>query len=80
MPKFFGFTFNPGFAGLTFPMAIGIVASTKMSAFLIAQGNESFGSIVKEISGIQIYITTAIIGFVLYNFARMLVRSYKNNG
>ena len=72
--------FNPGFAGLTFPMAIGIVASTKMSAFLIAQGNESFGSIVKEISGIQIYITTAIIGFVLYNFARMLVRSYKNNG
>jgi len=39
-----------------------------------------FGSIVKEISGIQIYITTAIIGFVLYNFARMLVRSYKNNG
>ena len=80
MPKFFGFTFNPGFAGLTFPMAIGIVASTKMSAFLIAQGNESFGSIVKEISGIQIYITTAIIGFVLYNFARMLVKSYKNNG
>lgn len=80
MPKFFGFAFNPGFAGLTFPMAIGIVASTKMSAFLIAQGNESFGSIVKEISGIQIYITTAIIGFVLYNFARMLVRSYKNNG
>ena len=72
--------FNPGFAGLTFPMAIGIVASTKMSAFLIAQGNESFGSIVKEISGIQIYITTAIIGFVLYNFARMLVKSYKNNG
>ena len=80
LPKFFSYAFHPGFAGLTFPMAIGIVASTKMSAFLIAQGNESFGSIVKEISGIQIYITTAIIDFVLYNFARMLVRSYKNNG
>ena len=71
--------FNPGFAGLTFPMAIGIVASTKMSAFLIAQGNESFGSIVKEISGIQIYITTANIVYVLYNIARMLNKSYKNN-
>ena len=54
MPKFFGFNFNPGFAGLTFPMAIGIVASTKMSAFLTAQGYETFGNIIREISGIQI--------------------------
>ena len=33
LPKFFSFDFHPGFAGMTFPMAIGIVASTKMSAF-----------------------------------------------
>lgn len=79
MPKFFGFKFNPGFAGLTFPMAIGIVASTKMAAYLTAQGYETFGNVIREISGIQVYITTAIIGFVLYNFARMLVRSYKDN-
>lgn len=60
-------------------MAIGIVASIKMSAFLTAQGYEFLGSIVKELSGIQIYMTTAIISFVLYNFAKMLVKSYKNN-
>lgn len=79
IPAFFSFDFNPGFAGLTFPMAIGIVASIKMSAFLTAQGYEFLGSIVKELSGIQIYMTTAIISFVLYNFAKMLVKSYKNN-
>lgn len=76
-PGFFSFEFNPGFAGLTFPMAIGIVASTKMAGLLTAQGYEFLGNIAKQISGIQIYMTTAIISFVLYNFARMLVRSYK---
>ena len=77
IPRFFSFDFHPGFAGLTFPMAIGIVASTKMSGLLVSQGNEFLGNIIKQISGIQLYITTAIISFVLYNFARMLVKSYK---
>ncbi len=77
LPKFFSFPFSPAFAALTFPMAIGIVASVKMSEFLAANGNEAFGLIIKEISGIQIYITTAIIGFVLFNFLRMFLNSYK---
>ena len=77
LPKFFSYSFTPGFAGLTFPMAIGIVASIKMSAFVTAQGNEVLGNIIKEVSGIQIVVTTVIIGFVLYNFARMFVSSYK---
>ena len=77
MPKFFSFKFYPGFAGLTFPMAIGIVASIKMSAFVTSLGYETIGNIIKQISGLQLYMTTAIISFVLYNFARMLVNSYK---
>ncbi|MBE6049549.1 MAG: TDT family transporter [Clostridium sp.] len=77
IPAFFKYDFHPGFAGLTFPMAIGIVASIKMSAFLVSRGYESLGSILKELSGIQIYVTTAIVVFVLYNFSRMFVRSYK---
>ena len=48
-----------------------------MAGLLTAQGYEFLGNIAKQISGIQIYMTTAIISFVLYNFARMLVRSYK---
>ncbi|MCF0148091.1 MAG: TDT family transporter [Clostridium sp.] len=77
LPKFFSFEFYPGFAGLTFPMAIGIVASTKMSGFLISNGNEYLGNIVKQISGIQIYVTTAIISYVLFNFFKMFLKAIK---
>lgn len=76
IPAFFSYAFHPGFAGLTFPMAIGIVASVKMSAFLTAQGYESLGNIVKQISGIQIYITTMIIGFVVYNLFKMVYKNF----
>lgn len=70
IPKFFSFSFTPGFAGMTFPMAIGVVASAKMSGYLSNTGFESLAEIVKEVQGIQIYVTTIIIGFVLYNFVR----------
>lgn len=72
IPKFFSYSFTPGFAGLTFPMAIGIVASSKMSAFLTGAGMETAGIAVKEIQGIQIYVSTVIIGFVVYNFVKMM--------
>ena len=79
LPKFFSYIFHPGFAGLTFPMAIGIVASNKMAAYLTAQGYKSFANIITQIAGIQIYVTTAIVSFVLFKFFMMLVDSYKNN-
>lgn len=78
IPKFFAYSFTPGFAALTFPMAIGIVASVKMAAFVTAQGQTMVGAMIKEISGIQIYITTGIIAFVLYNFLKMFFKSNDN--
>ena len=77
LPKFFAFPFIPGFAGMTFPMAIGIVASTKMAGFLTNAGNEALAGVVKQISGIQIYLTTMIIGYVLLNFVIMALRVKK---
>lgn len=74
LPKFFSFQFAPGFAGLTFPMAIGIVASNKMAGFLTAQGNEVMAGYVTQLAGIQIYITTFIIGYVLINFVIMALK------
>ncbi len=74
LPKFFSFQFTPGFAGLTFPMAIGIVASQKMAAFLTTAGNEAFANVVKQISGIQIYLTTMIVGYVLLNLVIMALK------
>lgn len=77
LPSFFAVTFTPAFAGLTFPMAIGIVASNKMAGFLAGAGMEQVSAIVKQIAGIQIYVTTVIIGIVLFNFCRMLKASSK---
>ncbi|MGG7144627.1 TDT family transporter [Clostridium nigeriense] len=74
---FFSFKFTPAFAGLTFPMAIGTLASIKMSGFLINAGYETLGNIIKQISGIQLYITTAIISFVLFNFLKLFLSSIK---
>ena len=77
LPKFFSFPFAPGFAGMTFPMAIGIVASTKMAGYLTGIGNEALAAIVKQISGIQVYLTTMIIGYVLLNFLIMALKIKK---
>ncbi|MEG0295113.1 MAG: TDT family transporter [Clostridium sp.] len=77
IPKFFSFNFHPGFAGLTFPMAIGIVASVKMSAFLATQGLDKYSNIVKQISGIQLYLTTIIVGFVAYKLLKMLNSNFR---
>lgn len=77
LPAFFSYSFTPGFAGLTFPMAIGTMASIKMAGFLTDGGYETLGMAVKELSGIQLYITTAIIAFVTFNFLKMLAGSFK---
>ncbi len=78
LPRFFSVPFTPGFAGLTFPMAIGIVASQKMAGYLGAAGYATMSNVVRQISGIQIYMTTAIISFVLFNFYYMLVKKESN--
>jgi exfoliative toxin A/B len=70
IPRFFSVPFTPGFAGLTFPMAIGTMASFRMAGWLRGAGQEGWGAIVQNIAGIQLYLTTAIIAFVLFNFLR----------
>lgn len=77
LPSFFAVPFAPGFAGLTFPMAIGIVASTRVSAYFTGAGNELIGGIVKQIAGFQIYLTTAMIGMVLFGFWKLLAGGKK---
>lgn len=74
LPKFFSFSFVPGFAGLTFPMAIGTVATNKMSAYFAAAGQEQFAAMTSQLFGIQLYLTTMIVGYVLLNFLIMALR------
>lgn len=77
LPKFFSFPFVPGYAGLTFPMCIGIVATNKMSAYLAASGKEALSAALSQLGGIQIYITSMIVGYVLLNFLMMALRVEK---
>ncbi len=74
LPKFFAFSFTPGFAGMTFPMCIGIVATNKMSGYLAGTGKEALGAAVSQLGGIQVYLTTMIVGFVLLNFLMMALK------
>ncbi|MDR2500029.1 MAG: hypothetical protein LBD37_02975 [Treponema sp.] len=78
IPRYFAAAFNPAFAGLTFPMAIGTVASLRTSAWLDGEGFAALGALVKQAAGIQLWLTTGIIAFVLYNFARMGARALKS--
>ena len=71
IPKFFSMDFTPAYAGMTFPMAIGIVASAQMSNFVGGLGYEQLSVVIKQISGIQIYLTTTIVGYVLIRFLIM---------
>lgn len=71
LPKFFAFSFTPGFASLTFPMAIGVVATSRITDYLAQTGRSSIAAVTGQLGGIQLYLTTMIIGYVLLNFLIM---------
>ncbi len=68
LPKFFAIAFNPGFAGITFPMAIGVVASMRMHDYLLSIEYDTLAEIVRQISGVQLYLTTMTVSYVVLNF------------
>ncbi|MCR4891674.1 MAG: TDT family transporter [Lachnospiraceae bacterium] len=74
LPDFFSFPFYPGFAGLTFPMAIGVVASQKMGGYLTEMGYADMGYACTQLAGLQIFVTSMLVGYVLLMFLRMLLR------
>ena len=75
LPDFFSFQFYPGFAGMTFPMAIGVVASQKMAGYLNdVAGNTVLGNAVTQLVGLQIFLTTMLVGYVMLMFCRMLLK------
>ncbi len=77
LPDFFSFDFYPGFAGLTFPMAIGVVASQKMAAYLTGAGKEALARACTQLAGLQIFVTSMLVGYVILMFLRMMLRKEK---
>ncbi|WP_297629657.1 TDT family transporter [uncultured Clostridium sp.] len=68
LPRVMSLKFSPAFAGYTFPLAIALVASVKVYGYLTKFGFHNYAEIVKWICGIEFFMTTAIIGFILFNF------------
>ena len=77
LPDFFSFDFYPGFAGLTFPMAIGVVASQKAAVFFEGAGKAGLGNACRQLAGIQIFLTSMLVGYVLLMFCRMMLKKQK---
>ncbi len=65
--KFMEGGFVPGYAALTFPHAIAIIASLKLSTYY-ADSFPKLSSLIYQIAGIQIFFVTAVILFTLYSF------------
>ena len=77
IPGFLAKPFNPGHAALTFPTAIGLVATMRMSGFLSANGFYTASTWLGHFFGIQLWLTTAIILYVGFGFLKMFADSYK---
>jgi len=74
LPDFFSYAFYPGFAGLTFPMAIGVVATQKMAGHLTEQGKDALGFACTQLAGLQIWVTSMLVGYVVLMLLRMLFK------
>lgn len=56
-------------------MAIGIVATNKMAAYFAnVTANENLANMCTQLAGIQIYITSVLVGYVLINLAIMALK------
>jgi exfoliative toxin A/B len=56
-------------------MCIGIVATNKMAGFVGGLGSEALSGVLTQLGGIQTYVTTMIVGYVLLMFLRMALRT-----
>ena len=77
LPGFLGKPFNPGHAALTFPTAIGLVATMRMVGLLAANGYDVASTWLGHFFGIQLWVTTGIMAYVAYGFLKTFTDSMK---
>ncbi|MEN8434396.1 TDT family transporter [Clostridium septicum] len=77
LPKILRMKFTPSFAGITFPLAISTLATFKVSALMNDIGQATFSNILRELGSLQLILASAGILFVIYNFIKLLIDSFK---
>ncbi|MGL5415617.1 MAG: TDT family transporter [Clostridium sp.] len=65
--------FAPTYAALTFPLAISVVASLKMSKLFV--GNMILSNGFRILGDVEIFIATGVIFYVLFNFLNLFVKA-----
>jgi exfoliative toxin A/B len=58
-------------------MAIGVVATQKMAGYLTEKGSEALGAAVTQLVGLQIFVTSMLVGYVMLMFLRMFLKKQK---
>lgn len=76
-PKFFSHNFHYGFAALTFPLAISCIASFKVSVYLGQIGYLAASNFLKQIGGMELFIASCVIGFVMFHYMKSFVKALK---
>jgi len=79
LPRFFSFGFKPGYAGMTFPMVVAIMASAKVSGLLAASGYVTAAWWVQQLEGLQLVLTTAIIAVVTAYFLHYFIKGLRDD-
>jgi exfoliative toxin A/B len=72
LPRFLRLPFSLGFAPLTFPLAIGVVATQRYATFLTSIGS-TWAGFFTQIFFIQLIIATLVIRYVVYKTLQMLI-------
>ena len=77
LPKFFGVAFHPGYAGMTFPMAVGLLATRGLAGALEGAGLSGAAWAVEQLAGVQLVLATTIVAVVSARFLGMLAAGLK---
>jgi len=75
VPLFFSVSFQPSFAALTFPNVAAALMLFQVSGYLAGLGFDGPAWAFHQMGGIYMYLTTAVVVFVVFHFARMGVRA-----
>lgn len=79
LPKFFSVTFHPGYAGMTFPMAVGLLATNGFASAFAAAGYAEVAWAAIQLAGVQLLLTTTIVAVVSARFLGMLAAGLKRD-
>lgn len=79
LPKFFSVQFHPGYAGMTFPMAVGLLATSGFASAFAAAGYVDIAWAARQLVGVQLLLTTTIVAVVSARFLGMLAAGVKRD-